>query len=101
MTRALVHGGGGVYGGVEQRANDGLLDCPRHIVAHGAAMIDCIQHAHGNFRLGGFRWIGHSFHHSEDFCQAFFKRQLAADVPVHRCNYGPTISAIIVQCWLS
>jgi hypothetical protein len=28
-------------------------------------------------------------------------RQLAADAFVHRCDYGPTLSALILQRWLS
>jgi hypothetical protein len=50
-------------GGIEQLADDGSSDCPRYIVTYGAAMIDSIHHAHGDFGLGGFLPVLHSFLH--------------------------------------
>ncbi|HXR07279.1 MAG TPA: hypothetical protein VN765_08110 [Candidatus Acidoferrum sp.] len=48
-------------GGIEQRADDGLVNGLERIVAHGAAMINGIQRTHGDFGLGGFPWVGHGF----------------------------------------
>jgi hypothetical protein len=62
-----------VDGSIEQRADDGLVDCPGRIVAHGAAMINGIHRAHGNFGLGGFRRFSHNFLHWEDFFRAFLE----------------------------
>jgi hypothetical protein len=45
--------------GIEQCANDSLLDSLRHIFTHGAAAKDGVHHAHRGFRRSGSQWGGH------------------------------------------